>query len=167
MIELNPQADALKWLLEMDVVSDPNVLNGIILNLYRLSSSIKNIEIVTDMPQRKLLVYLELSWWGTKFRQRRIKELSENMLDDALPRFQKRVIFDKTILDRALAIVQGRENEQENDLRTTESRGDDSGEGREAAPDRGSEEDLHHERVQSGDDGSGDAATPSEAGTPS
>lgn len=103
----NPQGDALKWLLEMEVVSDPNVLNSIILNIYRLSKTINDVQFVTDIKQKKILVYIELSWFGRKFKQKSIFEACQNMLNDALPSYRKRIVFDREILDKAIKLVKG------------------------------------------------------------
>ena len=113
MTEINPQASALRWLLEMEIVSDPNVFNGLILNLFRISKKIKDIEIVTDTRDKKLLIYvdLQLNRWFKDRQKERIQHMIENIVSDALPSYERRVVFDRNILEKALELV-SKKNEQ-------------------------------------------------------
>ena len=107
-MEINPQSDALKWLLEMELIQDPNVLNSLILNIHKTSKTIRNVEFVTDLHNKRVLVYLDIKpgiFWGKQRKIATIIELTENILNDALPSFEKRVTVDRALLDRAIKIV--------------------------------------------------------------
>lgn len=107
-LEDNPNAEALSWLLEMELVSSPYVLNSLILNIFSLVKGVKDAEFVIDERQKKLLVYLKLSWFSQRFRAKRTEDKVMNLLDQALPSFQKRIVFDRTVLEKAMAIMEKR-----------------------------------------------------------
>ena len=109
-LNLTVQGDALKWLLEMEAINDPNVLNSLLLNVHRLSDRIEDVEFVTDSNSKRLLVYLDvnLGYWKKEQRSKRIQDLVENMLNDALPSYTKRIVFDRDILEKALTLVSNR-----------------------------------------------------------
>lgn len=111
----------------MEVVQDPTVLNSLVLNVHRISKSIKDVEFIFDTQQKKQLIFLELSWWGRTFRERKILESVENMLDHALPSFQKRITLNREIFEKALQIVESRNNAKTGNIRTTRSNQDDQG----------------------------------------
>ncbi len=99
---------ALGWLLEMELVQNPTVLNSIILNIFKTVRDLKNAEFVVDTKEKKILVYLEISRWNTWFHKERISDKTMELLDQALPTFKKRIVFDKTILEKAVKIVNSR-----------------------------------------------------------
>lgn len=107
MSELNPQSEALRWLLEMEIVNDPNVLNSLILNIHKASDRIQDVEVVLDTPHKRMLVYLDVDcgWWRQATRQQEIHDAVANMLDEALPSYTHRVVFDRTVLNKALELV--------------------------------------------------------------
>jgi hypothetical protein len=99
-------AEGTKWLLEMEILNNPQVENTILLNIYRVSPFIKHVQLVCDMYQKKLLVYLELSWFGRTFLKVSISNAVIDTLKQALSSFQVRVIYDKQILDKSLKNAQ-------------------------------------------------------------
>lgn len=101
----NPNSAGLGWLLEMELVNNPHVLNAIIANIFRAVSGIKDADFVIDTKAKKLLIYLELGYFAKIFYKRRIETQVSEMFEQTLPHFKKRVVFDKKILNRALNIV--------------------------------------------------------------
>lgn len=109
----NPNPEALGWLLEMELVATPYVLNSIILNIFASIKGIKNAEFVIDERQRKLLVYLKLNWFHERFRAKSVEEQVMEMLDQILPSFRKRIVFKREILEKALEIMNKKEKRHE------------------------------------------------------
>jgi hypothetical protein len=107
-LEANPMSGALGWLLEMELVQNPTVLNSIILNIFKTVRSLKDAEFVVDTKEKKILVYLELSRWDMWFHKNEISDKVMELLDQALPTFKKRIIHDKSILEKAIKIVNSR-----------------------------------------------------------
>lgn len=103
-----PTAGAVKWLLEMESVMDPNVINVLILNIYKVSDRIKDVEIVFDDKRKAILIFLELSKWGQWFHAKNIQDWVEEVITQALPSYRMRVIYDREILGKALEILEKR-----------------------------------------------------------
>ena len=109
----NPNGEALSWLLEMELVNQPYVLNSIILNLVSGLKGIKNVELVIDEKQKKILIYLELTWFSNHFKWKEIEAKTKRLIEQALPSFKHRVIFDREILEKALKVVKDRESNEQ------------------------------------------------------
>lgn len=107
-LEDNSNSEALAWLLEMELVSNPYVLNSIILNMLVGIKGVKDTELVIDEKQKKILIYLELTWFSAKFNKIKIEQKVNEMIGQILPSFKKRIIFDRTILEKALKLVAGK-----------------------------------------------------------
>lgn len=109
MIDQNPQANALKWLLEMEMMADPNIFNSIVLNIFRVSKYIKDVQFITDNPRKKLLIYIEIDvgWFFKKSRTEKLKQALEELLGEILPSYKKRIVFDEHIFTAALKLVGG------------------------------------------------------------
>lgn len=99
------QSEALGWLIEMERLQDPATLNALVLNTFKVDRGIKNTEFIVDEKAKKLLVFVELSWWARKFRARLIREQVESMLTEILPSYRLRVTSDAEILAKAKAIM--------------------------------------------------------------
>lgn len=104
--QMTSQSNALKWLMEIEASSDPNFLNALLLNIFRVSKRIKDVQVVMDPQKKKILIWLELDWLGRKFFQRKTLEAVGALIIDALPTYSYRVILDKTILDKAVELTQ-------------------------------------------------------------
>lgn len=96
--------EALNWVLEMELVSDPNFINAILLNIFKITPRIKDVEIISDSVNKKMLVWLKLDWWGRKFNQVKIQETVDSMLNQALPSYKFRVIYNRELFEKALDI---------------------------------------------------------------
>lgn len=110
--EMETKNQALGWIMEMELVSDPNFINALLLNIFRVSSNIKDCQVVIDGVKKRMLVWLELDWWGRTFKQEKLKELVEAMLLTALPSFTFRVIYDPKLLKRSIQIAKGEMHEK-------------------------------------------------------
>lgn len=101
----NPNSDALAWLLEMELIQNPNVLNAIILNVFKTVRGLKDAEFVIDTRQKKLLIYLELKKFHEWFFKKDVEDQILEMLNQTLPNFKFRVVFDRTILEKAIKLA--------------------------------------------------------------
>jgi hypothetical protein len=101
----HPSAEAQAWLLEMELIQTPTLLNATILNIFKSVNGLDDAQFVIDTHEKKILIYLELSWFAKKFFKKKVARNVQELLDSALPNFKKRIIFDKEILNKALAIV--------------------------------------------------------------
>lgn len=110
------QSAGLQWLYEMELVTNPQVLNNLELNIFYQSSYIKNVELLLDQNNKGILIYLELSTWGKWFKKQEIKEKVEDLMTMLLPNYRKRVIYELSIfqmaLNKAKEITQGVEHEE-------------------------------------------------------
>ncbi len=107
----SPNSEALSWLLEMELVNSPYVLNSLILNMFRTIKGIKDVEFVIDERQKKLLIYLKLSWFYQRFKSKQVQESVNDMVEQILPAFKRRVVFDRAILEKSIDIMKNREKE--------------------------------------------------------
>lgn len=103
-----PQAEALKWLIDLEITEDSSVLNSIILNIYRMSKGIKDVQLVIDVRKKKLLVFIELRWWEYRFHKQSIINQIAEMIDEILPSYEKRVTLDRDILTKSIELVKSR-----------------------------------------------------------
>ena len=99
------QVKGLEWLAEMEAISSPTFANAIILNIYRVSKRINDVQIVCDTINKRMLVWVDLDWWGNKFNKPQIEELIINLLRDVLPTFEVRVVYDQSILEKSLKLL--------------------------------------------------------------
>jgi hypothetical protein len=99
------QYSALKWLYEMELVSDPQLINNLKLNIFNVSGFIKEVELLASQERLQMLIYVELSWIGRKFFQKPIIAGVTDIVNALLPRFRIRVVTDRGILDLAVAKV--------------------------------------------------------------
>lgn len=99
-------SQATSWLLEMELISNDYMKNALILNLYKVSDHIKDVQVLADQNDRKMLVFLELSSFGRMFKKRQISQDVLDMLQAALPSFQFRVIFDKSLFEKAIRLAE-------------------------------------------------------------
>lgn len=110
------QYAGLKFLYDMEIVDDPQLLNNMKLNIFSVSPSIKEIEFLASYPHRSILVWLEISWFGKKFLEKRIIAGVTDRVQQLLPNFRFRVTTDRRIFDLALArmktVLKGESNEK-------------------------------------------------------
>ena len=104
-LEANTSSEALAWLAEMDLVTNPAMLNNMILNLLVGVPGVKDANLVIDTQNKKMLIYLELGWFAIRFKAKVIDLHVNDIIKQVLPSWRLRVIFDRTILEKALALI--------------------------------------------------------------
>lgn len=95
-------SSGLAWLLHMGAVETDVVKNAIVLNIRQSSMFIKDLEILSDAENRKMLVLLRLNWIGRWLFQIRIAKNALSILQNGLPSFQFRVIYDEVLFQKAI-----------------------------------------------------------------
>lgn len=118
----NPQAGALSWLMEMELVGNPAVLNTLIANIVASTRGVQDVQFVLDGVNKKILVYIELKKYYGWYYKKEVLETVSDMLEQVLPSYQKRIIFDKTILNKALAIVEASNAKKQNNSKVSPNR---------------------------------------------
>jgi len=101
------QVGALKFLYEIELLDDPNLLNNLKLNILAVSKRIRETEILSlhRFERKEMLIFIDLTWWGRKFESERILSDVEGVISKLLPNFKLRVTQDKKILDAAVKNV--------------------------------------------------------------
>ena len=104
-LETNPQADASAWLMDMDLVNNPAALNALLLNILVGFKGVKDAQLVIDTNNKKILVFLELSWYYARFKFKETSLQVTDIISQALPAWRFRVTYDRTILAKAVALI--------------------------------------------------------------
>jgi hypothetical protein len=103
--ELNRMGPSgLKWLYELEAVNSSTLQNNLYMNLYSFPH-VKDVELIMDRYQKKMLIYVKFSWVTRKFRKARRHDLVNQMLDqlqEVLPSFEFRIIEDRVLFELAL-----------------------------------------------------------------
>jgi hypothetical protein len=112
--ELNRQQEAkdvvpgaLRWLYDLEQVTSPHLLNNLYLNIYAQSSHIKDVDLLIDKENRKMLIYMRFGFIANTFRRVKLKVL-KNTLDNVqklLPAFEFRIVEDRALFDKSLRIA--------------------------------------------------------------
>lgn len=129
--KLKYQREGLRWLQEMQLVSSPQLINNLKLNLFAISRHIRDCEMLISNEHKAILIWLELGWFGRKFYRESIISESEDIIQQMLPSFKLRVVTDKAILDLAVKRVKEMLGGSNEDLNTssTNDTANESGEG--------------------------------------
>jgi hypothetical protein len=105
------QSAGIKWLYEMELLQNPQLINNLKLNIFMIHKRIKHIEILVHQEHKAILVFLELTWWGKTFNQEEIKFGVEELLTNLLPNFRNRVVFNydifKMSMQKAEQLIRG------------------------------------------------------------
>lgn len=99
------QYEGIKWLMEMELLNDPQAINTVKLNVMMASNRIKEVEILIHREKKSMLVLLELTWIGRKFLRKRIFGDVHDILSQLLPTFNFRVIDDPKIMQMSVERV--------------------------------------------------------------
>lgn len=100
------QFAGLKFLYEMELIDDPQLINNLKLNILDISGSIRDVEFLSSYNHRAMLIYIDVSWFGRKFLLKRIEASILDRVKQLLPNFRFRVTAERKILDMALEKVQ-------------------------------------------------------------
>lgn len=112
-LDENPQAGAINWLLQMELATNPAVLNTLIANIVATTRGVKDVQLVIDESNLKILIYVELTRFHSWFFKEDIEVKLNDMFEQILPSYKKRITFDKILLERALRLIGLRENPKE------------------------------------------------------
>lgn len=99
------QAEGMKWFLELELLSHPQVVNNLKLNILAVSPKIREVELLIYREQKSMLVLLDLTWMGRKFFKKRISEEVQDILSQMLPSFRFRITDDPKIMGMAIDLV--------------------------------------------------------------
>lgn len=99
------QYSALKFVYDLELVDDPQLINNMKLNIFSVSSQIKEVEMVASYHTKSMLIWIDLAWLGKTFLKNRIEMGVLDRVQQLLPNFRFRVVSDRVILDLALEKV--------------------------------------------------------------
>lgn len=131
------QVNGLKWLYEMELVNDPQLINHLKLNVLARSKYIREVEILSSYSHKSMLVFVEMGKISKFFFKKRIEMEVLDLLRELLPNFRFRVIFERDILNLAIdqvkgamtSSLKGEQDEETNDaIDSDASTSDDAGE---------------------------------------
>ena len=91
-----------KWLLELNLLDNEYMKNTIMFNIYKVSTKIKDVQLVIDIESRKMLVYLELTKLGNLFAKKEIGRNVAELLHEALPTYQFRITYSPEVLQKSI-----------------------------------------------------------------
>ena len=100
------QFAGLKFLYDMELVDDPQLINNMKLNVFDVSSSIKDCEFLSSYHHKSMLIWLDVNWIGKMLLEKRIVTGVTDRVQQLLPNFRFRVTTDRKIFDLALAKVE-------------------------------------------------------------
>lgn len=100
------QQQGLKWLAEYELLYDPQFINNLKLNILSVSKQIKEVEILSLhlYDKKDMLIWIDLTWLGG-FRAESLKEKTETVVLNLLPKFNLRVTANYEIMRLALLRV--------------------------------------------------------------
>lgn len=103
MEQYNVNKMALKWMYELEMLSDPTLQKNLKENILISDKNIKECELLIYQKQKSILVYLEIGFFSKLFkRHNKIAESVNLIVSELLPTFRKRIVFDRAILDLSL-----------------------------------------------------------------
>lgn len=112
----NFQLGGLKWLYEMEMIQDPQLINNLKFNILALSPHIKEVEFLSIYETRQLLIWIELNWWGKLFYKKQLLIEVSELVAQLLPKFKTRVTIDYSILElsrqKIIKALSGGKNEK-------------------------------------------------------
>lgn len=112
------QFAGLKFLYEMELVDDPQLINNMKLNILDISGTIRDVEFLSSYNHRAMLIYVDVNWLGKTFFMKQIEAGILDRVKQLLPNFRFRVTADRKILDLSIEKVKtalkGEPNENAN-----------------------------------------------------
>lgn len=110
------QFSGLRFLYDMELIDDPQLINNMKLNIFDVSGSIKEVDLLSSYHHKSMLIWLDVSWLGKKFLEKRIVAGVTDKVQQLLPNFRFRVTTDRKIFDLALervkTVLKGENNEK-------------------------------------------------------
>lgn len=99
------QYAGLRFLYDMEIIDDPQLINNMKLNIFDVSSCIRDADFLSSFHQKSMLIWLDVNWLGRTFLKKRIETSVTDRVQQLLPNFRFRVTTDRKIFDLALAKV--------------------------------------------------------------
>lgn len=99
------QYEGMKWIVELELLNNPQVINTIKLNVLMVSKRIKEVELLIYRENKSMLVLLDLTWIGRKFFHKEICMEVQEVLTQLLPTFRFRITQDPKIMEMAVNLV--------------------------------------------------------------
>lgn len=99
------QYSALRFIFDMELVDDPQLINHMKMNIFSISRHIKDTELLSSIHTKSMLVYIDLNWVGRTFLKNRIEAEVFDRVKELLPNFNFRVVSNKVIFDMAIEKV--------------------------------------------------------------
>lgn len=100
------QYEGMKWIMELQLLNQPQAINTIKFNILMASPRIKEVELLIYRENQTMLVLLDLTWFGRKFQKKQIFSDVQDALSQLLPSFRFRVTDDPNIMTLAVERVQ-------------------------------------------------------------
>jgi hypothetical protein len=120
------QYEGLKWLYEMQLLDNPQLINNLKMNILLISTSIRDVELLIYREKKQMLVYVDLTWFGRKFKKDTIFIEVEEILSQLLPSFKFRITDDFSILVLAIERVKQALTRRKNETNTNADGSSDS-----------------------------------------
>ncbi len=121
MDKLKYQYEGVKWLVELELLNHPQVINTIRFNVLLASKRIKEVELLIYRENKSMLVLVDLTWMGRKFFKQRIFTEVQDVLTQLLPSFRFRITDDPRIMELAVERVKQALTGGKNENTTNES----------------------------------------------
>lgn len=90
---------ATGWLLQNGLINNNVMKSTIMLNIYKVSERIKNVELMIDLSKEKMLILIELDGFGRLFKKRIIASNVMDMMQEALPTYEFRITYDPKLFE--------------------------------------------------------------------
>lgn len=99
------QFAGLKFLYDMELIDDPQLINNMKLNVFDVSNFIRDVEFLSSYHHKSMLIWLDVSWLGKKLFEKSIVAGVTDRVQQLLPNFRFRVVTDRKIFDLSLEKV--------------------------------------------------------------
>lgn len=98
--------DSVRWLFEHELLGSQQAQQALYFNIVNQSSAIKDTETLIDQYQKKMLIYVELKWWAFMTNKRDLAEQIMDVVQQALPAYGLRVIFNLQTFEKAKKLLE-------------------------------------------------------------
>jgi hypothetical protein len=96
------QVAALKWLYELELFENPQVINQMKLNVLAVSSMLEDVEFLIYREKKSCLVSIHYKWWAKFFNKKQIKLDIEEIMSHLLPEYRFRVTDNPAIIKMSI-----------------------------------------------------------------
>lgn len=99
------EEQTMKWLADLQIVQDPQLLNNFKITVFMVSRHIKNIEVLAVTETKQVLVYLQLGWFGRKFYENTIFRKVKKIIPEYFKDYSFAVTTDIERFEKSLQLV--------------------------------------------------------------